>query len=132
LWCCCASTFFSPRNWFDCACCIGWWCVGCAQSLAATCVHFLGFEQCVSNLLGVGEPLVCPTCDAKVCARCGKEYHGNNNLTDNGADASGNGVGGGGGKSCETVTDLTLQEYRKDKHLQPCPACRREVGAGII
>jgi len=39
------------------------------------CGSWLGCELEVCGL-STGRPLVCPTCDAHVCARCGKPYHG--------------------------------------------------------
>uniref|UniRef100_A0A7S2RL77 RBR-type E3 ubiquitin transferase n=1 Tax=Rhizochromulina marina TaxID=1034831 RepID=A0A7S2RL77_9STRA len=51
--------------------------------------------------------LKCPKCSTAVCGRCGRAYHG--------------------WGTCENVTDATLEQYRKQKFLQPCPNCRRQV-----
>lgn len=51
--------------------------------------------------------LKCPTCSTAVCGRCGRAYHG--------------------WGTCEDLTDATLEQYRKQKFLQPCPNCRRQV-----
>jgi len=98
--------------------------------------------------------LTCPSCAADVCSRCGRPAHrystsraataaasntSNNSSGDKSGDSSISNARSGtqsrqdrlltylARSGCEEAVDETLAAYRKEKHLQPCPACCRQV-----
>jgi uncharacterized membrane protein YgcG len=125
---------------------------GSLKLVAAFAAAAVGADLVASRALPA-PVLTCPSCELDVCGRCGRPAHrwrtqpqpqaaaataraGSSSSSDASSSTGSSSTGSrsrwfqgrwSSGGGCEEAVDDTLAAYRKEKHLQPCPACCRQV-----